>query len=133
VRVLVVDDDPEFVSILGARLAARGHSCDAVGSAFGLVNHVAGRGEGAAVARPDVVVLDCMLPGLSGGAALAMLAKDARAREVPVVVVSAVSTAIPWTGVGAHGRARARVKDGRFGHLVEAIEAVVCDEAIAAD
>jgi DNA-binding response OmpR family regulator len=39
--------------------------------------------------RPDVVVLDLMLPGLSGLDVLAKLREDRNGKQVPVVVISA--------------------------------------------
>ena len=117
-RVLVVDDDDEFARLLRTRLEARGHVVAHAPSAFGVVNAVAGRGDD----RPDVVVLDVMLPGLSGAAALELLAKDPRTRDTPVVVVTAVSALAPHALVEAHGRASFRAKDGRFGALAEYVE-----------
>jgi CheY-like chemotaxis protein len=43
--------------------------------------------------RPDVVVLDLMLPGLSGLDVLARLRDDENGRRLPVVVISAWSDA----------------------------------------
>lgn len=142
-RVLIVDDDEEFAHLLGVRLTARGHTVDVARAAFGLVNTVAGRAgppDGRAAGPAiDVVVLDVMLPGLSGGAALELLAKDARARAVPVLVCSAVPDRLPYDLIEAHGRAAGRVKDGRFALLAEAIEdlarggAIVRSETTSAD
>jgi CheY-like chemotaxis protein len=38
--------------------------------------------------RPDVLLLDIMLPGIDGFAVLEALRRDARTRDLPVVVVS---------------------------------------------
>ena len=128
-HVLVVDDDPEFVRLLTLRLQPRGHVVDWRTSAFGIVNAVAGRG---GAARPDVVVLDLMLPGLSGAAALELLARDVRARETPVVVVSAAPELLECLPAHGHARAKTCAKDGRFARLVEAIEGTLPARSIHA-
>ncbi len=120
-RVLVVDDDVEFARLLRARLELRGHTVEHAPSAFGLVNSVAGR---SVDARPDIVVLDVMLPGLSGMSALELLAKDPRTRGTPVLVVSAVSALVPPALIEAHGNASFRAKDGRFASLADAVERI---------
>jgi len=78
-RVLIVDDDAELVALLGEFLAGEG---------FAVLSAADGeRGARAALAeRPDLVVLDVMLPGLNGFEAL----KRIRERSaVPVVMLSA--------------------------------------------
>jgi diguanylate cyclase (GGDEF)-like protein len=42
-----------------------------------------------AKSRPDIVLLDLGLPGVSGGEILGMLSEDARLKDVPVVVITA--------------------------------------------
>lgn len=136
-RVLIVDDDPDFRRLLAMVLEGRGHEVVTIGSAFGLLNRVSGWGEaGQAIPRPDVLVLDHMLPGLPGGEALLLLAKGTRTREVPVMLVSASGEAfaleelshrhpnclfVPKTGKikamadkveGMHARAAGRVEEG---------------------
>ena len=39
--------------------------------------------------RPDIVLLDLLMPGVDGYAVLAAMREDERLRDVPVVVVSA--------------------------------------------
>ncbi|HEY2717800.1 MAG TPA: response regulator transcription factor [Solirubrobacterales bacterium] len=58
-RVLVVDDEPTIVEIVGRYLERAGY--EAAGAADGFQAL-----EAAATARPDLVVLDLMLPGIDG-------------------------------------------------------------------
>ena len=116
--VLVVDDDPDFVYLLGAALTHRGAVVESASSAFGLVSRVAGV---TVPHRPDVVVLDCGLPALSGTSALSLLAKNAKAAEVPVLLVSAAAPDDVAARVAAHPRARFVPKDGRFFKLAETV------------
>jgi two-component system KDP operon response regulator KdpE len=78
-RILVIDDDPAILRTLRTNLIARGY--DVI---------VAETGEDALRAaadhRPDLVVLDLMLPGTSG----LDVARDLRAEsQVPILVLSA--------------------------------------------
>src|SRR6201999_183335 len=84
-RVLVVDDEPTIVEIVGRYLERAGY--EAVGAADGFEAL-----ERAAAQRPDLVVLDLMLPGIDGievmrrlrelpGSPLAVILLTARGEE----------------------------------------------------
>ncbi|MDQ1424495.1 MAG: two-component system, OmpR family, operon response regulator KdpE [Acidimicrobiaceae bacterium] len=78
-RVLCVDDEPQLLRTLGANLRARHYEVD-----------LAMTGEQAllmaAESRPDVVILDLGLPGISG---LEVIRRLRRWTTVPIVVLSA--------------------------------------------
>lgn len=83
-RILAVDDSPQNLEILRARLQANGYE----------VITAADGEEGLARARdsdPDLVLLDIMMPKLDGVAVLKRLKEDAALRFVPVVLVTAKS------------------------------------------
>jgi CheY-like chemotaxis protein len=82
VRVLVVDDDPAAVDLLGGMLAPYGFT---VLRAFGGT-------EGIALAKaelPQVVLLDLMMPEVTGFDVVAELKGDARTRDIPILIVTA--------------------------------------------
>src|ERR1700730_8482309 len=82
VRVLVVDDDPAAVELLGGMLEPIG---------FTVLRAYAGA-EGIALASaklPEVIVLDLMMPGMSGFDVVAELKGDARTRDIPILIVTA--------------------------------------------
>lgn len=90
VHILIVDDDLDVCRILETHFKRRGHTSEFMNSGFGVTNRVAGRaGSGT---PPDLVVLDYMMPGLSGDKVLSVLAADAQARDVPVILYSAADT-----------------------------------------
>jgi DNA-binding response OmpR family regulator len=81
-RVLVVDDDPSIRGMLSLALTESGHEvAEAVDGPQGL----------SAVRdnRPDAVVLDVMMPTISGWDVLLELRSDARFARLPIVLLSA--------------------------------------------
>ena len=83
--ILVGDDDPSLRELIRAVLGPR----------YQFVEAADGR-EVLAVAqevRPDLIVLDVMLPGLSGIEVLDILRADEELRATPVVVITAWSHA----------------------------------------
>ncbi|HEV8634245.1 MAG TPA: response regulator, partial [Chloroflexota bacterium] len=81
-RALLVDDDPDALSLLGAMLSPAGFR----------VSTAAGGAEGIALARrerPDVVLLDLMMPEVSGFDVVEAMRGDPLTREIPILVVTA--------------------------------------------
>jgi adenylate cyclase len=70
--VLIVDDDEALVSMASRLLASRGIRASTIATSFGASNLVRRM-------RPDVVLLDIELPGLSGDALVALLRRSAAA------------------------------------------------------
>lgn len=130
--VLVVDDDADFRTLLGKALEARGHSVEMRESAFGLTNRVAGFSDaGFRAPRPDVIVLDHMLPGLPGADSLDLLATHERTRDVPVLLVSnGFQDDLPERAK-AHAFCRFVGKTGRMLSLVDALEGLVAESVPA--
>lgn len=81
-RVLVVEDEPDIAALIAYQLTREGFRVETAGSGTEALE---------AVARevPDLVVLDRMLPGLSGDAVLGRLKSDASTVNVPVLVLTA--------------------------------------------
>ena len=84
-RVLVVEDDPDTANLVAMALGhAGGYVVKACGSAR----------EGLAAARsfrPDLILLDVMMPGMDGIAALKSLRRRKATRETPVVFMTAMA------------------------------------------
>ncbi|HVO90744.1 MAG TPA: response regulator [Casimicrobiaceae bacterium] len=84
VRVLVIDDDPSAVEIVSTYLSAAG---------YGVAQAYHGR-DGIDMARtlqPDVIVLDLLMPELSGFDVVDKLQGDRETDGIPIVVVTAKS------------------------------------------
>ncbi|MFH1058642.1 MAG: response regulator [Pseudomonadota bacterium] len=88
--VLIVDDDPDLVEAVAMNLAAKGF---AVGKAYdGLEawDSIKSR-------RPDLIVLDVMMPRKDGYQVCDELKKDPAWKDIPVVMLTAVGAAVPNT------------------------------------
>ena len=81
-RVLVIDDEPDVLMLCRVNLELAGHEViEANNGESGL--------ELALRERPDVVVLDVMLPKMDGISVLGTLANGAQTRDVPVILLTA--------------------------------------------
>jgi len=81
-RILVVDDEPDITALVAYHLAKAGYRVSTANSGPDALK--AAREE-----RPDVVVLDLMLPGVSGYDVLAELRKREETRDVGVILLTA--------------------------------------------
>ncbi len=79
-KILVVDDDPDVLLLLRVTLAARDFEPSLAGDGQTALRRIEAD-------RPDLVLLDVMMPVMDGWAVLEALAN--RRRPTPVVVVSA--------------------------------------------
>jgi len=88
--VLIVDDDPDMVETVGMMLESKGYE---VGKAY---DGVEGE-ESIKQRRPDLVVLDVMMPRKNGYVLCAELKKSKETRDIPIVLLTAVGEAVPTT------------------------------------
>ena len=84
-KVMVVDDALADLRLIEAMLRTAGHE---------VVTHVDGDGveETVLSERPDVLLLDIVMPRRNGYEILRRLKKDGRTRETPVVLVTCRNT-----------------------------------------
>ena len=98
--ILVVDDDPEIVSMLSTRLTARGYKVSSAGDGHRAL-------ELAKRERPDIVLLDVMMPGKSGWEVARALKQDPVTQSIKIVMVTAIGAQVneitsPLYGADAH-------------------------------
>jgi twitching motility two-component system response regulator PilH len=80
-RVLIVDDSPTILLHLRKLFASAGYQTREAADADIALRMM--RSE-----RPDLVVLDVIMPGTNGFAALRHMRKDPKVRDVPVIMMS---------------------------------------------
>ena len=83
-RVLIVDDDPAIRKLVSVNLQLVG--LEPIEASDGLEG-----ADRARVTRPDLVVTDLMMPGLSGFELAEALRRDERTRSIPIIFLSAQS------------------------------------------
>jgi len=80
-RILLIEDSPTDTAVLTQLLERNGHQVLASGSAE----------DGIEVCKreqPDLVLMDLVLPGMSGFQATRALSRDEATRRIPVLIVS---------------------------------------------
>jgi len=98
--ILVVDDDPEIVTMLSTRLTRRGYRVSTANDGHRAL-------ELAQRERPDVVLLDVMMPGKSGWEVARALKQDPVTQGIKIVMVTAIGEQVneitsPLYGADAH-------------------------------
>jgi len=85
-NVLLVDDDPVILKLLQVNFEMEGfHVSTAHNGVEGL--------EKARAERPDIVLLDIMMPGMDGLAVTRALKGDPDTRDIPIILLSAKAQA----------------------------------------
>ena len=81
-RILVVEDEAELVKAMQVRLGASGYDV--------LVAYDGREGlDVASKEKPDLIVLDLLLPKMDGYKVCGLLKKDARYAKIPIVILTA--------------------------------------------
>ena len=88
--ILVVDDDPDLVETVAIILESKG--CE-VGMAYDGIEAE----ESIKERRPDLIILDIMMPRKDGYVLCAELKASEDTRDIPVVLLTAVGEAVPST------------------------------------
>ncbi len=81
--VLVVDDDPSLRELLTQQLGERGYSVRLAENGTAAIQAARKR-------RPDLVLLDVMMPGISGFDVAAVLKSDPETQNIPIIILSIV-------------------------------------------
>lgn len=82
--VLVVDDDPIILEVARERLERLGYDVETRDEALGTTEYIA-------KSQPSFVLLDIMMPGLSGDRLAQLLSKQVRTRKIPIILHSSKS------------------------------------------
>src|SRR5215467_8058260 len=98
--ILVVDDDPEIVTMLSTRLGHRGYKVTTASDGHRAL-------ELAKREKPDLVLLDVMMPGKSGWEVARALKQDPVTQHIKIVMVTAIGEktneiTAPIYGADAH-------------------------------
>jgi two-component system sensor histidine kinase/response regulator len=81
-RILVVDDQPANIQIIGAMLGALGHEIVPAADGLTALKRMAMR-------APDLILLDLLMPGMDGFEVCRQIKADPNWQEIPVIFLSA--------------------------------------------
>ena len=83
-KILIVDDEPEVCDILSKKLEAEGFKCLSASDGIEGIKKTKEH-------KPDLILLDIIMPGKDGFSMLKEIQEDQDLREIPVIMVSAKS------------------------------------------
>jgi CheY-like chemotaxis protein len=83
-RILVVDDDPRLLHVVSMYLSIEGYDVDTAPNGEEGLQHLEAQ-------RPDLVILDVMMPGIDGLEACRRIKSNPETRQIPVVLFTALS------------------------------------------
>lgn len=98
--ILVVDDDPEIVAMLTTRLASRGYTVLTASDGKEALTEAKRR-------RPELMILDVMMPGKNGWEVARALKQDPITEPIKIVMLTAIGEQVneltsPLYGADAH-------------------------------
>ncbi|HWM85087.1 MAG TPA: response regulator [Kofleriaceae bacterium] len=86
--ILIAEDEYGLAEVVSQLLSERGHDVDVAINGEAALMHMAAR-------RPDLVLMDLMMPLLDGAGLVREMRSDPRLRDVPVVLMTSLPRAIP--------------------------------------
>ena len=80
-QILIVDDSPTEIHVLTTILEKLGHSIEtATNGEDGIVR--------AKEVKPDLILMDVVMPGMNGFQATRQISKDAETAHIPIIIVT---------------------------------------------
>ena len=84
-KILVIDDEADMLDLVKHTLSKAGfevHVCDDGRAAWDVLAEV----------KPDVVILDLLLPGIDGFSLQKRMSEDPSTKDTPIVILTALDT-----------------------------------------
>ncbi|MEQ1438564.1 response regulator [Fontimonas sp. SYSU GA230001] len=117
-RIMIVDDSPTDVENLRNLLTKAGHAVTDASSGEAAIPRV--RTE-----KPDVIIMDVVMPGVNGFQATRTLSKDPATAHIPVIVVSSKNQETDRVWALRQGAKEYLVKPVKEADLLAKINAVL--------
>ena len=89
-KILIIDDEPDVRMTTGKRLAANGY--DVLEAADGPSGVLMAQRE-----RPDLILLDLLMPGQDGVQTYHLLRQDPVTESIPIIFLTALSGNVPYS------------------------------------
>jgi two-component system alkaline phosphatase synthesis response regulator PhoP len=81
-KILAVDDEPELTDLMHYHLVRAGYEVTTAANGWEAIHSVR-------ASRPDIILLDLMLPDLDGFGVCEILRREAATATIPIIIVSA--------------------------------------------
>ena len=81
-RILAVDDESDLTELIAYHLRRSGHVVEIAANGWEAIDRVARN-------RPDLILLDLMLPDLDGFGVCEILRRNATTATIPIIIISA--------------------------------------------
>ncbi len=104
IKILLIDDEEEFISTLAERLELRGYQCQTAGDGESGIQMIENE-------RFDIAILDLMMPGLNGLNTLRQIKEITK--ELPVILL---------TGHGSTKDGMEGMRIGAFDFLIKPLD-----------
>jgi len=123
-RILIIDDEPDFVKMLKARLQIEGY--EVLTAEDGIKGVQIARRE-----RPDLIILDIMMPGMDGHLVCDTLKKSSLTWTIPIIYLTARTGQADEVLAFEKGAKHYLTKPYNPDVLLEMVKSAVLDNAIA--
>lgn len=117
-HILVVDDERDLTELVAINLQLAGYRTSIAHDGVDAIAAIAEE-------RPDLVLLDVMMPRLDGWGVLAALQKDEETRDLPVVMLTALANERDLVRGHLSGAVSYVTKPFDLPHLVETLKAAL--------
>jgi CheY-like chemotaxis protein len=94
-RILIVDDENDFIELLQYKLAGRGYDLIVANDGVHALSQ-------ARQLKPDLILLDILLPDLDGLSVCEILKRQPSTKKIPVIFMSALSGDVTRRTVAMH-------------------------------
>ncbi len=81
-KILIVDDEPDLLEMVQISLETEGYECIVAYDGFRALDR-------AHKEKPDLIILDVMLPGLNGYKICRLLKFDEQYKHIPIIMLTA--------------------------------------------
>lgn len=81
-KILAVDDEPELTELISYHLGRIGHHVATAANGWEAIDQIQRE-------RPDIILLDLMLPDLDGFGVCEILRRDPATATIPIIIISA--------------------------------------------
>ena len=117
-KILIVEDEESLLKLESILLATRGYLVKGVTDGLSALKEVE-------TDRPDLVLLDIMMPGIDGFEVCRRIKENALTRDIPVVMLTAKKSSADQSRGLAVGADAYITKPFKSGKIVETIEGLL--------